>query len=453
MNENILNECLEIIRSNKSDEEVKVELLKYHENDIAKIFPILTLEERQRIYCIIEPDILADIFSYLDDPESYFDEMPDEKVTDIFETMDTDDIVDVLEDLEDDKRNELIELMDKDSVEEIKMIESYDDDMIGSKMTTNFIAVDKDSSVKQAMKKVVEEAAENDNVSIIYFTTNNDEFYGAIDLRDLIIAREHDVLDDLIKTSYPHLLATDIVSDVLNKIQDYALESIPVVDHNNHLIGVITSDDVIEAVQEEMGDDYAKLGGLSSEEDLEESTVKSIKKRIPWLLILMGLGLVTSLLISRFEYVVAALPLLVFFQSLILDMAGNTGTQSLAVTIRSISSDELTRKEIIKLVLKELRIGFFNGLILGVLSCGVVFLFLLIRSEEIVTGIKIAIVVGISMIGSMTIASLAGSLIPIIFKKCKIDPAVASGPFITTLNDVIAICIYYGLAWVLLLAI
>lgn len=133
-----------------------------------------------------------------------------------------------------------------------------------------------------------------------------------MDLRDLIIARDGSNLDDLIKTSYPYLKATELVSDCLGKIKDYALDSIPVVDDNDHLIGVITSDDIVEAVRDEMGDDYAKLGGLSSEDDLDESVFKSIGKRMPWLFILLGLGLMTSLIISGFEPVVDALPLLVF---------------------------------------------------------------------------------------------------------------------------------------------
>lgn len=453
MNNNVKLECLEVIRSNLSDEELKNELLMFHENDIAKVFPLLSLEERQRLYHIIDSEVLSEIISYLEEPELYLSEMNEEMVTDVFETMDTDDIIDVLEDLDDSQRSELIELLDDESLEELKLIESYEEDMIGSKMSTNYIAVEIGVSVKDTMKKVIEEAAINDNVSIIYFLENG-KFYGAIELRDLIIARQNDDLRDIIKTSYPYLLDTDIVPEVLNDIKDYAIESIPVVDKDNNLIGVITSSDIVEAVEEEMVEDYAKLAGLSSEEDLDESIKKSIEKRIPWLLILLILGLSTSLLISKFETVVSSLPIIVFFQSLILGMSGNSGTQSLAVTIRLMSAEEIEKGDSIKIILKELRIGFINGIIVGLATFISVFLFLIVFEDlSDLENIKIAAVVGISMLGSMIVACVSGCLIPIIFKKCKIDPAVASGPFITTLNDVIAIIVYYGLAWLLLLGI
>lgn len=451
MNSSVVIECIELIKSAQSDEELRNGLLHFHENDIAKAFPLLEKNERQRLYKVVDQEVLSDIFSYLDDPEIYFDEMSEDKLTDIFETMDTDDIVDVLDDLEEEKQKELVELLDDASLKEVQLIQSYDDDMIGSKMTTNYISLEKGLTVKQAMRSVISQAAENDNVSTIYFTENG-MFYGAMELRDLIRAREYDKLDDLIVTNYPYLVATDDAGEVLGKLQDYALNSVPVVDENCKLIGVITSDDVVEVMEEEMGEDYAKLAGLSEEEELEESIFKSVKRRIPWLVILLGLGLLTSVLLSRFENVVSAVPIIVFFQTLILSMAGNTGTQSLAVTIRAISDDNFNKKDRRKLVFKEIRIGLLNGLLIGILTTICIFVFLLIIEDiSIIEISKISISVGVSMVVSMTVACASGSLIPIIFKKCKIDPAVASGPFITTLNDVIAIAIYYGLAWLLLL--
>lgn len=450
MNQNYVENILALIRSRSSVEEKRSALSHYHENDIAKVFPFLTKEERQQLYLLFDQDTLSDIFSYLEEPAEYFEELSTDAAADILENMDTDDAIDILEELEEQDRNELIELMDQEAVDDIKLITSYDADVIGSKMTTNYVAISKDATVRQAMKKMIEEAAINDNISTLYFVDVDNRFFGAMDLRDLILARENQNLKELIKTSYPYLNASEEVSACLEKIQDYALDSIPVLDEEKHLVGVITSDDVVEAVQDELSDDYAKLAGLSSEEDLDESIFTSIKKRVPWLLILLGLGLVTSLLISSFEKVVAALPLIVFFQSLILDMAGNTGTQSLAVTIRVLSSERTTGKDIAKLIFKEVRVGLINGLAIGLISFLCVFLFIYwVQNETLLDNFKIAFSVGVSMLGSMMVASLAGSVIPVLFKKCKIDPAVASGPLITTINDVIAVVIYYGLAWIM----
>ena len=453
MEQNYMDELLNLFQSNLGDDELKEKLQNYHENDIAKVFPQLSLENRQKLYRILDKDFLSDIFSYLDNPQEYLDELSNDLAADLLESMDTDDAIDVLEELEEEERKELINLMDKDAVAEIKLIKSYDENMIGSRMTTNYIAIDKDATVRQTMKKMIEEAAINDNISTIYFTIGDNEFYGAVDLRDLIIARENDDLKTIIKTSYPYLKATDFVSECINKIQEYALSSFPVVDDDMHLIGVITSDDVVEAVNDELGDDYAKFGGLVGEEDLKESTFKSVRKRIPWLFILLFLGLVTSLLISQFENVVIGIPIVVVFQSLILDMAGNCGTQSLAVTIRVLSDGEVTNKNLFKLIFKEFRVGLFNGVIVGIFTFIFVLLFLLLSApdNQFNQNMKISVVVSLSILLSIMVANFSGSFIPIIFKKCKIDPAVASGPFITTLIDLIAVVIYYGLAWLIIL--
>lgn len=454
MEKQYIIEILTFIREEKNDDILKDKILNYHENDIAKVFPLMTKEERFRMYKIIDQDILSDIFSYLEDPIEYLDELSSEKAADIIESMDTDDAIDILEEYEEEERQEIIELMDKEAVEDIKLIISYDEDMIGSKMTTNFISINKNSTIKKAMKRMVDEAAENDNLSVLYFVDDSERYFGAMNLRDLIIARENEKLEDLIMTSYPCFFGSELVSDCIGKIKEYALDSIPIVDENKKLIGVITSDDVVEVVQDEMGEDYAKLAGLSSEEELDESLLRSVKKRIPWLVILLFLGLITSLLISNFESVVVALPIIVFFQSLILDMAGNSGTQSLGVTIRALTDDNMTKKDVRRLIFKEFRIGFLNGLIISLISVVIVLVFLLVfENFDFEKEIKTAFVVGASMLCSMTVASSAGSFIPVIFKKCKIDPAVASGPFITTLNDVIAMLIYYGLAWLLFLNI
>ena len=454
MNQNYINEILAIIRSNKGNDYIKEELLNYHENDIAKIFPLLSKDERLKLYKILDQDTISDIFSYLDEPTEYLDEMSNDAAADILEKMDTDDAIDILEEMEESDRKELIDLMDKEAADDIKLISSYSDDMIGSKMTTNYIAISRYATVKKAMKTMVNEAATNDNVSILYFVDDDDTFYGAMDLRDLIIARDGSNLDDLIKTSYPYLKATELVSDCLGKIKDYALDSIPVVDDNDHLIGVITSDDIVEAVRDEMGDDYAKLGGLSEEEDLHEPLFASLKKRMPWLLILLVLGMAVSGVVGAFEKVVSQLTIIMAFQSLILDMAGNVGTQSLAVTIRVKMDKDLTAGKKLKLVAKEMRVGLSCGLILGVLSVLFVGLYIMLfKGYPVWFSFAVSACIGSALMLAMLISSGVGTLVPMFFKKIGVDPAVASGPLITTVNDLVAVVTYYGLSWLLLLQV
>lgn len=452
-----LEQLLSLIRSNKSNEEIKNALEHYHDSDIADAIPLLNKDERKKLYSIIGIQATSDVFTYLDDVEDYVDELENDKVADIIELMDADDAVDILEELDEEDQKEIVRLMDNEAVEDIKMISSYDETQVGSRMTTNYIVVSKDLTIKEVMKTVVNEAPENDNIGTIYVVDENDVFYGSIDLKDLIIARSNDELSSIIRTNYPFLKAEEKFSDCLNDLKEYTLDMIPVLDDNQHLVGVITSSDLVEAIDDEMGDDYAKLAGLTDEEEMNEPLKASLRKRLPWLALLLFLGLCVSLIISQFETIIAVIPVIVFFQSTVLDMAGNVGTQSLAVTIRSlVDDDKLERKTVWKMIFKEVRVGFINGLVIGSLAFLVVFLFLLIKHQPISSDVFVineALLLSsgvyISLIVALTLASFLGTSIPVLLKRLKFDPAVASGPLITTLNDIVAIISYYGLCMLL----
>ena len=224
-------------------------------------------------------------------------------------------------------------------------------------------------------------------------------------------------------------------------------------DNNNRFLGVITAQNVIEVLDDEMGEDYAKLGGLTAEEDLNEPLLRSIQKRFPWLLALLGLGIVVSSVVGAFERVVAQLTMIMAFQSLILDMAGNVGTQSLAVTIRVLMDENLGMGQKFKLVVKETRVGFFNGIILGIISVLFVGLYIMLfKGKDVLFAFAVSGCIGAALMLAMAISSAVGTLIPIFFKKIHIDPAVASGPLITTINDLVAVVTYYGLSWVFLIS-
>lgn len=453
-------ELLFIASQNHTLKELKEILFDYHENDIASVIPRLDRETRTRFYKALGIDRVSDVFTYLDDVEEYISELDSEKAADIIESMDADDAIDVLDELEEDKKEEIISLMEEESVADIQLIDSYEEDEIGSKMTTNYISFPKDFTVKQAMRTVIREAEENDNISTLYAVNEDGTFYGAIQLKDLIRARESTPLDDIITTSYPYVYARETVSNCLEQLKDYSEDSIPVLNVNNLLIGVITSSDIVEVVDEELGEDYAKLAGLTEEEDVNEPIFKSVKKRIPWLLILLGLGLLVSSVINKFISIVPqGLLVLYSFQSLILGMSGNTGTQSLGVTIRVLSDDELTRKGKLKFIFKELRVGLLNGLIMGVISfifIGLYVTFLTSYPSESgipYYGFSISSCIGLSLVATTIIASLVGTIIPMTFKKIGIDPAVASGPLITTINDLISVLTYFGLSLLLFVQI
>ncbi|MFA6618125.1 MAG: magnesium transporter [Candidatus Neomarinimicrobiota bacterium] len=451
MQENIVLELKNIISSYEG-ESLSKKLSQYHDRDIASVFKDLSDTERKKIYNTLSTQELSDFFAYLDDPKLYLSELDNEETADIIESMDSDDAIDILEKLDEDEREDIMRLMDKESFEDVKLLFSYDEDTIGSLMTTNFITLHKGDSIRFAMRHLIKEAAHNDNILTIYVLDEKNKYYGSIDLKDLILARENQDINEIIKTHYPVLNASDNISENITDIIEYDLEILPVVDESNNLIGVITNDDIVEAYDKEMQEDYAKFAALSSESSIQEKAFASVKKRLPWLIALLVIALLISLLTSQFEIVILTIPIIIFFQPLILDMAGNAGTQSLAVTIRGITNKDPIKVH--RLVWKEFMVGLINGSILGITVFAVVFLYLLIIKNPIVVGhefsyvlaLKASGVVSLSLFLAISVSSFVGSAIPLFLNKIKIDPAVASGPLITTLNDLTALISFYLLA-------
>ncbi|MDE6364458.1 MAG: magnesium transporter [Lachnospiraceae bacterium] len=452
MEPDYIQELVELIRSGESREKIAEELTNYHDNDISNALDELSGEERKVLYHILDAERVSEIFAYLDDPGKYLGELALEQAADIIENMDADDAVDVLEEVDEETRKQLIELIDEESKEDIKLICSYEEDEIGSKMTTNFIEIGRSLTIKQAMRSLIAQAEDNDNISTLFVEDDDGTFYGAVDLKDLIVARTYMTLESLITQSFPYVRDHETISECIERLKDYAEDSIPVLNDKNELIGVITAQDIVEVVDDELGDDYAKLAGMTEEAELEESLGESIKKRLPWLIVLLGLSMCVSTVTSLFEGVVAQLAIIVSFQSVILGMAGNVGTQSLAVTIRLLMDENLETKQKIGMIFREMRIGFSNGLILGILSFMLIGAYLcLVKGKSPEYAFAISLCAGIALLMAMTISSIVGTSVPMFFSKIHVDPAVASGPLITTVNDLIGVVTYYGVAWLLLI--
>lgn len=448
------HEIITVIRSTLTPKLIKEKIGEYHENDIAAAMDLLKKDERHKLYSILDTQTLADVLEYSEQRNHYLDEMGIRKRVEILSCLEVTTAVEYLHQLEKSQRSMLIDLLEDDLKKEIALSSSFDKDEIGSRMTTNYISIHAGIGVRQAMKELVEQAADNDNISTIYVLDDDKTLLGAIDLKDLIIARESASLESIIMTSYPYVYASELIEDCIERIRDYSEDSIPVLDENNRLTGVLTAQDIVQLVNDLLGDDYAKLAGLSSEEDLQEPLKKSIGKRLPWLVILLGLGMVVSSVVGLFETVVAHLTLIVCFQSLVLDMAGNVGTQSLAVTIRVLMDEHLSGKQKLFLISKEARVGLLNGLILGVMSFAFIgFYLVLLKGQSLLMAFSLSACTGVALLVSMVLSSIVGTAIPISLKKMKIDPAVASGPLITTINDLVAVVSYYGLAWILLINI
>lgn len=450
MNKRFL-EIKKLIQENRTDKKISEVLSDYHENDIAELLENLSRAERKRIYHVLGIAKTAKVFPYFDEPQQYIEELSVEDAAAIVSLMDSDDAVDILEQLDPGKKSRIVEKLQGSIAQDVKMLLSYDEKEIGSYMTTNYVCIQEGLSVRQAMSELVRQAGVHDNIMTMYVVDADGCFAGAIDLKKLILARENDDLGDIILRSYPYVEAHEKIEDCAGRIADYAEDSIPVLDSSRRLLGVITSEDLVEIVDNELGEDYAKLAGLTAEEDLKEPTGRSMKKRLPWLIVLLGLGMLVSSVVGVFEGVVAALPIVICFQSLVLDMAGNVGTQSLAVTIRVLMDENVTGKQKMMLLGKEMKIGLLNGGLLGILALVLLGVYVhAFKGYAWAGAFAVSGCVGISLALAMMVSSMVGTVIPMFFHKIKVDPAVASGPLITTVNDLVAVVTYYGLAFLFL---
>ena len=448
------DEIAALIRDDLSPKMIQEQLENYHNSDIAKSMEQMDRLGRMRLIRSIEPDKLAGIFKYVEPQEAaaFLKDIDTARAVFILEKIDPDAAADILRELPGSDRSAMIGLLNGALRKKIELLVSFDEDEIGSRMSANFISLDSEMTVGQATRALMDQAKENDNIQMLFVTAENGFFCGTVELRALLIAEKNAAIAPLIQHRFPYVYCSERTEDCIERLKSYSESAIPVLDASNCILGVITLKDLVEAVDDEMSDDYAKLGGLSAEEDLHEPLRASLKKRMPWLLVLLVLGMVVSGVVGAFEKVVSRLTIIMAFQSLILDMAGNVGTQSLAVTIRVLMDESLTGKQKAELVFKEMRIGLCNGGLLGLMSFVLIGLYIFaIKGKTIAFSYAVSACIGVALLLAMLISSAVGTCIPLLFKKIKVDPAVASGPLITTINDLVAVVSYYGLSWLFLI--
>jgi magnesium transporter len=420
---------------------LKAFLEDIHAHDLAELFTDLTQEEKDQVYAHLSSEKLAELVSYLETEEAA-DVLADfdlEKQVELVEMMEPDDAADIILELEKDEQEELLEKLGEDS--EVKELIHYDEDETGSAMTNLFIVVDPHMDVKQATKKVMKEAEDVESINTIFVADENHHYIGAIPLKSLLKAKTplevQEIIDD-----YPVAHDQDPISKTIQAIRNYGIYEMPVVNDENELLGMITLDDALDIYQEEAQEDFEKLAALpETEEDM--SPLKTALHRLPWLLILLAISLPIALVTRQFEHVLAAVAILVVFQPLILDSAGNVATQTLAVTLQMLASHE---KGVWKNAFKEISTGVINGLAIGLVAFIMTNVFAYLNTSLTTEPLLISFVVGFSLWLTVALAPLVAFIIPVTLHAMKLDPAAASGPFITTVIDVAALFIYFGLA-------
>ncbi|WP_100011494.1 magnesium transporter [Lentibacillus sediminis] len=424
----------------ESMEAFREEFLELHPYDQAVYFALQLQAIRLNIYAYLSPEEVAEIMENveLEDTKIYFTEMHPRFASMVLAEMSADNAVDILNQLEKDQVASFLTIMDPEEADEIKQLLHYEEKTAGSIMTTEYVAILDSSTAKEAMQHLKKEAPEAETIYYIYVLDEDKRLVGVLSLRDLIIAEEEVRIGDIMSEKIVAVSVGKDQEEVAQMMRDYDFLALPVVDFQDHLLGIITVDDILDVMEEEASEDYSRLAAVSDTAGKDDNAFVSAKKRLPWLIVLLFLGLFTASLIGRFESTLEQVAVLAIFIPLIAGMAGNTGTQALAVAVRGLASGDYGKQGKAKLILREAGTGLITGTICGVVIAIVIYVWQ--------GNIYLGLLVGISIMAALIVATLAGSLIPILMDKLNIDPAVASGPFITTINDIISILIYFGMA-------
>jgi len=432
---------LKEILSTKNEKQIKDFLEDLHAHDLSEFFEELDDQEKDHIFSLLSDEKLAELVSYLetDDAADLLSELDIDKQVTLVEMMEPDDAVDIIQELEEDEQEELLNRLGKDS-EVINLI-SYDEDETGSAMTNQVIVIHPEMDVKDATKQVIKEAPDVETISTIFATDEENHFLGVVPLKMLLKAKTPFLVKKLIQDS-PYVFDKDPITQSIQSINNYDIYEMPVLNEKHELVGMITLDDALDIYQEEAIEDFEKLAALP-ETDEDHHVLKVALHRAPWLIFLLALSIPISLVTSLFEHVLATVTILIIFQPLILGSAGNVATQTLAVTLKMLSSNE---KGIIRNSTREILTGMINGFLIGLIAVIMTIVFAFINPSLSNQPYLISLVVGLSLWLTIFFSPIIAIIIPVTLDKLKIDPAIASGPFITTIIDITALFIYFGLA-------
>src|SRR5699024_2831015 len=416
-----------------------------HPYEQASFFKHQPYKRRMKIYSYLSPEEMSEIMEYieLEDTEKFITEMDSNFATMIFSEMAVDDAVDILQNLSKDELASflvIMDQMDKSASEEIKSLLHYEEKTAGSIMTTEYVSFVQTQTAKETLDQMKEIAPDAETIYYTYVLNEDKKLVGVLSLRDLIVADEDKLIVEIMNDNVVSVSVGKDQEEVAKMMRDYDFLAVPVVDFQNYLLGIITVDDILDVMDEEASDDYSKFAALSGAgtKERDVNPLKSAKKRLPWLIILLFLGMITASLINSFEQTLEQVPIVAIFIALIAGMAGNAGTQSLAGAVCGIAVGDYGAEKKIKMIMKEITTGLFVG---G--ACGIVVTLMIYFWKG---NFFLGVLVGIAILVTLTVATLSGAIIPLIMDKINIDPAVASGPFITTLNDLTSILIYFGMA-------
>ncbi|MGB5323667.1 magnesium transporter [Lutimonas sp.] len=419
-------------------------LSEEHPADIAEIIDELELEQATYLFKLLDSELTAEALMEIneDDREKILKNLSAEEIAEELDELDTDDAADIISELPQERVTEVIsELEDDEHAKDIVELLRYQEGTAGSLMAKELIKVKETWMVPTCVRKMRSQAQEVRRVHSIYVVDQDDHLIGRLSLKDLLVASAKDKVANIYIPKVDSVHFNDKGEDVARLMQKYDLEAIPVVDDDNVLIGRITIDDIVDLIKEEAEKDYQMAAGITEDIDADDSIWNKTKARLPWLTLGLVGGLAAASIMGGFDDALTQFPELFYFTPLIAAMAGNVGVQSSAIIVQGLANDNI-RGSMVNRMFKEIGLSIINGVILAVL----IFVFGFFLDYDI----NISITISISMVMVIILASLIGTFVPLILDKNGIDPAVATGPFITTSNDIFGIFIFFYIAKVIL---
>lgn len=421
-------------------------LFHLHVADIADILEneAVKIEDAKYIYFHLDKDAQAAVLVEFKESirQKFLSQLTSKEIAELMDNLDSDDAVDILNEFETHEIEEVISHMeDEDAIEDIVDLLNYDEDTAGGLMQKEFIQARIDWPVDRCIVELRRQARDVERVYTIYVVDEMKRLVGFLSLKSLLYAKPKTKINELYKhKNVISVKTTDSLEKVAQTFQKYDLTAIPVVDLQNKLVGRITFDDIVDIIQEEAERDYQMASGISENIEIESSVWRISRARLLWLIIGMLGGSVSANVISSFELSIGKIPALAFFIPLITAMGGNVGVQSSAIVVQSLAKG-VEAKYVLKNLMKETLVGLLNGVVCALIILGI---------ATLMSDIELGITVSISLLISMLFAAIAGSLIPLALDKFKINPALATGPFVTTLNDIIGLFIYFSVGTLLL---
>lgn len=433
---------LQLLISKEDTDMVRQVLGELHPADIAEIYEELTLDEAKFTFHLLDHELAADVLAELeeDDRKQFLQFIPSEILANRFiENMDSDDAADVIQELSEEKRESVLSyLTDEEQAEDIKELLTYDEDTAGGLMAKELLAINGDLTVRSCIIELRKQAEDVDEVYYIYVVDNDYKLIGILSLKSLLTAQAHTLIKDLCNTDVISVNADEASEEVAILMQKYNLVALPVISENGELLGRITIDDVVDVIKDEADKDYQMISGLTQDVESSDSVYRLTRARFPWLLIGLVGGIIGAAVIGYFEGDIARYAGLALFLPLIAAMGGNVGVQSSSIVVQGIASGDLGIDGIGTKLLKELAVSFLNGMILSIL--------IFTYSYFFQDSFPLTISVSIALFVVIIFASLFGTLVPLMLHKFDVDPALATGPFITTVNDIMGLMIYLFIA-------